>query len=255
MDIPEIDSLKLARLPKEIAEDYFQDYHEAEWLGHFVEWVDGAPLIYKAWRFFKNKFPELANSFDFKSYHEGFINGFFDYKDKPFLNDEDKKNELYYGASNLRGITVSYSVKYGYFVSKKNAYFSGQCAGRFYYCWYQIIEHPEAFIEKFKKRKEQRQIAKSQNKKVNKELLGLFCQMLNKSRIHEKNEWDSESKYCEEVCKNYDLPYSDKVRQNFKTEEYLKFREDLLKLCKKFLSDEECSIVEDSLKKEIANMR
>lgn len=44
-------------------------------------------------------------------------------------------------------------------------------------------------------------------------IIGLFCMLVNKSKLIERNNRESAEQFCRRVCEAYNLPYSDNVRQ------------------------------------------
>ncbi len=46
-------------------------------------------------------------------------------------------------------------------------------------------------------------------------VIALFCSLVNESKLIPKYENESVQKYCEKICKEFKLTYSDRVRQNF----------------------------------------
>ncbi len=45
--------------------------------------------------------------------------------------------------------------------------------------------------------------------------IALFCRLVNDSKIKEKKGAESVESYCKRICQDHNLPYSDRVRQNF----------------------------------------
>jgi hypothetical protein len=58
-------------------------------------------------------------------------------------------------------------------------------------------------------------------------VLGLFCGLINKIGIDKKDETESATVYCERICSKFKLPYSDRVRQNYNTNETKKLIQEL----------------------------
>jgi hypothetical protein len=46
-------------------------------------------------------------------------------------------------------------------------------------------------------------------------VVALFCNLINKIKLHEKLEDESAEMYCKKICGEYNLKYTDKVRQNY----------------------------------------
>jgi hypothetical protein len=55
--------------------------------------------------------------------------------------------------------------------------------------------------------------------KIQAPVLGLFCSLINSIGIDKREEAESTSVYCERICSKYELPYSDRVRQNYNVNE------------------------------------
>ena len=65
--------------------------------------------------------------------------------------------------------------------------------------------------------------------KIKNAVLGLFCNLINESGIDKREETESASVYCQRICIKYELPYTDKVRQNYNVKETKKLIQELTK--------------------------
>lgn len=254
MDIPKLDDLKWIGVPTEIAECYFRDYPEGKWIGEFSYWINGVPVIYRSWRYFANKYPELVKNFDFDSYKEGFINGLKDFTEKPFLSIEDKKHQIFKNAFIIKGITYGFKEGEAY-ISPETAFLNGQNAGKLYYCWLQIIEYPEAFISKFKERKR----SFERNKKPNKQrgevsTISYFIDILSRTDFLRDQETDYKS-YVKKICSLYGLHYSRRVENLRVNKEYAKYKNEILELAKSKLLESELIEFKEGLEQQINQVR
>ena len=46
-------------------------------------------------------------------------------------------------------------------------------------------------------------------------VIALFCSIINESRLVAREQTEAVKDFCKRVCKQFDLPYTDRVRQNF----------------------------------------
>lgn len=80
-------------------------------------------------------------------------------------------------------------------------------------------------------------------------VLGLFCSLMNKIGIDKKNETESATVYCERICGKFNLPYTDRVRQNYSVTETKKLIQELTEKVLPLIDNETKKLVEDYLDK------
>lgn len=71
------------------------------------------------------------------------------------------------------------------------------------------------------------QQSETKTDKLKAPVLGLFCSLINKIGIDKKDETESATVYCERICGNFKLPYTDRVRQNYNVNENKKLIKEL----------------------------
>ncbi len=68
---------------------------------------------------------------------------------------------------------------------------------------------------------------KTKTDKLKAPVLGLFCSLINKIGIDNKEETESAAIYCDRICGKFKLPYTDRVRQNYNVIETKKLIQEL----------------------------
>ena len=74
--------------------------------------------------------------------------------------------------------------------------------------------------------------------KIKAPVLGLFCNLINVSGIDKREETESAPVYCQRICNKYELPYTDRVRQNYNVKETKKLIQELTKLVLPLIDEE-----------------
>jgi hypothetical protein len=74
--------------------------------------------------------------------------------------------------------------------------------------------------------------------KIKAPVLGLFCNLIDVSGIDKREETESASVYCQRICNKYELPYTDRVRQNYNVKETKKLIQELTKLVLPLIDEE-----------------
>lgn len=57
--------------------------------------------------------------------------------------------------------------------------------------------------------------AEQEKVKIKAPVLALFCSLINEIGIDKQEETESATNYCKRICEKYNLPYTDRVRQNY----------------------------------------
>lgn len=79
-----------------------------------------------------------------------------------------------------------------------------------------IIESLDRIIPKAESLKNEKPTVGKRNPQLPAPIIGLFCYILNYCGHIPKGENESIQLYCKRVCAKYNLPYADRVRQNFR---------------------------------------
>jgi len=91
------------------------------------------------------------------------------------------------------------------------------------------------------------QQTKTKTDKLKAPVLGLFCSLINKIGIDKKDETESATVYCERICGNFKLPYTDRVRQNYNVNENKKLIKELTEKVLPLIDNETKILVEKYL--------
>ena len=83
--------------------------------------------------------------------------------------------------------------------------------------------------------------------KIKAPVLGLFCNLINKIGIDKKEETESASIYCKRICDKFNLPYTDRVRQNYNVKEIKKLIQELTKKVLPLIDNETKILVQEYL--------
>lgn len=76
------------------------------------------------------------------------------------------------------------------------------------------LAHESIRMENLSNHKEEKKTSK-----IAAPVLGLFCSLINKIGINKREEIETATVYCKRICKIYNLPYTDRVRQNINVNE------------------------------------
>jgi hypothetical protein len=74
-------------------------------------------------------------------------------------------------------------------------------------------------------------------------VLGLFCKLINENGIDEKDDSESATVYCKRICDKFKLPYTDRVRQNYKVKETKKLIQELNEKVLPLIDDETKNLI------------
>lgn len=77
------------------------------------------------------------------------------------------------------------------------------------------IELFKALIKKEATKTLPPQPTKTKTDKLNAPVLGLFCHLINNIGIDKRDENESATVYCKRICNKFELPYTERVRQNY----------------------------------------
>jgi hypothetical protein len=91
------------------------------------------------------------------------------------------------------------------------------------------------------------QQSETKTDKLKAPVLGLFCSLINKIGIDKKDETESATVYCERICGNFKLPYTDRVRQNYNVNENKKLIKELTEKVLPLIDNETKILVEKYL--------
>lgn len=72
-------------------------------------------------------------------------------------------------------------------------------------------------LDCFNQWKEELKKLEKDDSRINSPVISLFCFLVHKSGLIEKEETESVKDYCIKVCSKYNLKYTDRVRQNFQS--------------------------------------
>ena len=88
----------------------------------------------------------------------------------------------------------------------------------YYYQYWPILKYfEEARINQGFKKIDALQQTKTKptKEKIAAPIIGLFCMLINETKIIERLDYESVATYCKKVCDHFDLTYTVRVRQNF----------------------------------------
>jgi hypothetical protein len=82
-----------------------------------------------------------------------------------------------------------------------------------YYKW--LLKEKESVVNAPSAKPGPRNTANILSPKTQNQVIALFCTLLNESGLLKKEPWESNGKYCERICKEFEFNYTEKVRQLF----------------------------------------
>ena len=85
--------------------------------------------------------------------------------------------------------------------------------------------------------------------KITAPVLGLFCTLINKTGINQKGITESATVYCQRICLEFRLPYTDRVRQNYNINETKKLVKELKQIVLPKINTETKILIEKYLDK------
>lgn len=78
-------------------------------------------------------------------------------------------------------------------------------------------------------------------------VLGLFCGLINKIGADKREDTESAKVYCERICAKYELPYTDRVRQNYNVNENRNLIKELTEKVLPLIDNETISLIQKYL--------